>query len=253
MPRPVATFGDMMPIPDPWISVVIPTWNEGSALPVLLRDLTPLSEHGAVELIVADGGSSDDTVAQGEAFGARVITAPRGRGRQLRAGTAEARASVLWMLHADVRVPLATLRAIARAAQHPLSTPLACRLSIDSPRLSLRCIALGANLRSRWFSLPYGDQGLLITRAQLDAVGGFDDVPLMEDVALAQRLRRTAPIRLLPHPLLVSARRWERDGPWRRSYRNLTLLARYLRGATPADLVKDYERGASPASIADAD
>lgn len=232
--------------PDPWLSIVVPTLNEGAALPCVVGDLRPLLGEGGVELIVADGGSEDDTTAVARSLGACVATAGRGRGRQLRAGVAAAKAPVLWILHADVRVPPSTLHAVADAARGPLPAPLACRLAIDSARVSLRCIAFGANLRSRCLALPYGDQGLLVRRAHLDAVGGFDDVPLMEDVALALRLRRVAPIRLLPHPLVVSARRWERDGPWRRSWRNVTLLVRYLRGADPAELVLAYERGTSP-------
>ncbi|MBL8982292.1 MAG: glycosyl transferase, partial [Gemmatimonadetes bacterium] len=116
-----------------------------------------------------------------------------------------------------------------------------CRLSIDDASWSIRLIAAGANLRSRVLALPYGDQGLLITRAQLDAVGGYEDIPLMEDVALALRLRRDNPIRLLRDvPIHVSARRWRRDGPWRRTARNLLLLARYLAGADPRRLARAY-------------
>lgn len=223
------------------LSIVVPTLNEAGALPMLLGDLAPLLARPDVELVVGDGGSTDATRTVAEHHGARVVTTTPGRGGQLRAATTAARGEYLWILHADVRVPDATRDAVARLVGDRVPSPCACRLSIDDASWSIRLIAAGANLRSRVLALPYGDQGLLITRAQLDAVGGYEDIPLMEDVALALRLRRDNPIRLLRDvPIHVSARRWRRDGPWRRTARNLLLLARYLAGADPRRLARAY-------------
>ena len=231
----------MADAPATLLSIVVPTLNEEGTLPRLLEDLAPLLARGDVELVVGDGGSTDETLTVVQHAGARLVTTTPGRGAQLRAAITEARGEYLWILHADVRVPAATRDGFAQLATDRVRYPCACRLVIDDASWSLRVIAAGANLRSRWLSLPYGDQGLLISRAQLDAVGGYEDIPLMEDVALALRLRRVSPIRLLRElPVRVSARRWQRDGPWRRSARNLVLLARYLAGADPRGLARAY-------------
>lgn len=230
-----------MPVtPSLALSVVIPTINEGTTLPSLLDDLAPLVAEGDVEILVADGGSGDGTRAIATARGARVVASGLGRGRQLRAGVAEARAPALWVLHADARVPATTSAMVARCVRDGLTRPYACRLAIQDDGWPFRLIEAGANLRSRAFALPYGDQGLLVPRAVLDRAGGYDDIPLMEDVALALRLRRISPIGLLPVTVEVSARRWHRDGPWRRSARNLWLLLRFLAGADPVALAEQY-------------
>ncbi len=224
----------------PDLSIVIPTLNEARSLPLLLSDLRPLAGRLRVEIVVADGGSDDGTVALAREHAAVVAPAQAGRGTQLRAGVAAATAPLLWVLHADARVPPETLDAVVRHAASGVRSPRAFRLGIASSRMSLRVIAWGANLRSRFLALPYGDQSLLIDRAVLEAAGGYPETPLMEDVELALRLRRHDRIRLLPERVLVSPRRWERDGPWRRSLRNVVLLLRYLAGADPRALARRY-------------
>ena len=222
----------------PRLSIVIPTLNEQSSLAPLLADIATLSTP--VELIVVDGGSTDDTCAVARRGGARVVEAERGRGVQLRTGATHATAPMLCFLHADVRMPppaRRTLEAIAQAGEHGA---WAFRLRIDGTRRAYRAIEWSANTRSSLFALPYGDQGLVIARAQYDEVGGFSDLPIMEDVAIARALRRTGGITLLRASLLVSPRRWERDGALRRSMRNVWLLARYLTGTAPSELARWY-------------
>lgn len=226
--------------PSPALAVVIPTINEATSLPRLLDDLALLVAGGQAEIVVADGGSHDGTREIATSRGARVIEAGLGRGRQLRAGVAAAVAPNLWVLHADARVPANTVAMVSRHVGEGLARPYACRLAIQGDGWSLRVIEAGANFRSRLLALPYGDQGLLVPRNLLEAAGGYDDIPLMEDVALALRLRRISPVRLLPVAVQVSARRWHRDGPWRRSVRNLWLLLRYLGGADPVALAEHY-------------
>ena len=232
-------------VSSPLLSVVVPALDEAATLPALLATLRaglPLAH----EVVVADGGSSDATRDLARTAGARVVEAPRGRGRQLAAGAEAAVADALWFLHADVRPDATLLAEVAtlaagHAAGHPLSAAWAGRLAIDAPGLAYRAVAAGTNLRSRVLGLPYGDQGLLVARAHYRAAGGFPAWPLMEDVALVQALRATGvPVRLLDGHVTVSARRWQRDGVARRTLSNWRLLARFLAGADPEALARRY-------------
>lgn len=222
----------------PPLSVVIPALDEGAALGYLLEDLALL--RVAHEVIVVDGGSGDDTCAVAEAAGASVVHAARGRGTQLRAGAAAAGGDVLCFLHADVRLPSEAREALDTLAAVENVDAWAFRLRIDGRRSSYRLVEWSANMRSALLALPYGDQGLVIGRGLYDAVGGFADVPLMEDVLMARALQIVGGIALLPQSILVSPRRWERDGVVRRSVRNVWLLARFLAGAAPAALAGAY-------------
>ena len=137
-------------------------------------------------------------------------------------------------------LPAPTLAAIDRWVAAPSRTAQAFSLAIDGRGVAYRLIAAGANLRSRLMHLPYGDQGLLVTRAMYDAAGGYAPVPIMEDVLIARALARSCGITISPERVIVSARRWERDGPWRRSTRNVALLAAFLCGAGPQRLARWY-------------
>jgi rSAM/selenodomain-associated transferase 2 len=225
----------------PHLSIVVPTLDEAATLPALLGDVARLA--CAHEVVVADGGSTDATRALAAAAGARVIEAPRGRGRQLRAGAAAASAPWLAFLHADVRLSAAAVAALdAVVAPRAPDAVYAFRLHIDAPGAAFRVVEAGANLRSRLLQLPYGDQGLVLPRARYEAAGGHPPIPLMEDVVLVRALARRARIRLLDASVTVSARRWLRDGVWRRSARNLVTLARWYGGADPSALAVAYER-----------
>lgn len=223
----------------PALSVLIPTYNERDTLPFLLRDLRDL--RTPCEVIVCDGGSRDGTADLAVEHGALVVTSERGRGTQLAAAASAARTPVLCTLHADVRLPKATLGAIDAYAANPSSTALAFSLAIDGAGMTLAAIAAGANLRSRVLHLPYGDQGLLMTRRMYDDAGGYASVPIMEDVMIARALSRTCGIAISHERVVVSARRWIRDGPWRRSLRNVALLAAFLAGASPARVARWYD------------
>ena len=224
------------------LSIIIPTLNESVALPLLLADLAPLLGTLA-EVIVSDGSSTDDTIAIAAAAGARVVVAPRGRGAQLRAGADAARGSVLAFFHADIRLNTAAIAALAEllATDGVKDDAWAFRLKIDGAAPSYRLVEAGANLRSQLFGLPYGDQGLIVSRNRYAAAGGYAALPLMEDVALVRSLRPSGSVRLLSAHVRVSPRRWERDGVWRRSSRNLMLLGRYLTGTSPDTLAREYE------------
>lgn len=209
------------------VSVVIPALNAAGRLAACLA-----AAAGAGEIIVVDGGSADATREIAQAHGARVLTASCGRGGQLRAGVAAARLPFLLLLHADTILPVDWARPPApdKAGYY--------RLRFDSPRWAARVLEAGVALRCRLFRLPYGDQGLLIPADLLARVGGVPELPLMEDVELARRLRG----RLVPlgPAVVTSAARYERDGFLRRPLRNLFCLALFLIGVPARRIVRLY-------------
>lgn len=233
-------------MPPPQLSILIPTLNERAALPFLFGDLAGLQVH--YEVVVADGGSTDGTERFAAEWGAVVLASARGRGIQLAAAARCARAPVLCALHADVRVPTPTLAVIDAYTAYPRATALAFSLAIDGPGLPLTLIAAGANVRSRVLHLPYGDQGLLMTRTMYDAAGGYSSVPIMEDVLLVRALARSVGITMSAEHVIVSARRWERDHPWRRSLRNVALLTAFLCGASPNRIARWYDAAGTAAT-----
>jgi rSAM/selenodomain-associated transferase 2 len=222
----------------PLLSVVIPALDEAGSIGGLLDDLRGLEiSH---EVIVVDGGSRDATAEIARRAGATVVMSARGRGRQMRAGGNVATGAVLCFLHADVRLAPETVDAIADVASSGAQRAVAFRLAIDAPGWRYRVVERGAWLRSHVMRMPYGDQGIVMTRELYDAVGGIADVPLMEDVLLARALRASGGITIRSEWAVVSARRWERDGVFRRSAANLALLLRFLAGASPASLAERY-------------
>jgi rSAM/selenodomain-associated transferase 2 len=232
--------------PGPALSVLVPALNAEETLPALLRSL---ASHLAApyEVIVADGGSADDTVSVALEGGARVLTTGRGRGRQLAAAAATARAPLLCALRADVAPTPQALRlldglAAAAAAGAPPSDAFAFRLAIDAPGRAYRLAEWGANARARWLALPYGDQGLIVARTAYDRAGGYPAIPIMEDVALGRALRRVTRLRLLPAAVAVSPLAWERDGVLRRTVEGWRLLVRYLLGEPPERLARAHDR-----------
>lgn len=220
------------------IGVVIPTLNEVPFLPALLDDLGELAGVFPLDVVVADGGSTDGTQASAAAAGARVLTAPRGRARQLNAGALAVYGDWL-LLHADVRLGAEGRRALVAAVQPSSAVNAAVfRFAIDLPRPWKPFIELGQRVRERLWGLPYGDQGLLVRRALFQKVGGYPELPLLEDVAIIRRLRRETAIRRLPAELLTSGRRYVRDGVVRTWLEHTALIALYHAGVSPARLAR---------------
>ncbi|MBI3982842.1 MAG: TIGR04283 family arsenosugar biosynthesis glycosyltransferase [Gemmatimonadetes bacterium] len=227
------------------LSVVIPTLNEGATLPLLLSDLGTLSTGTSTEIVVADGGSSDDTVRCARAADAIVITTPPGRARQLNAGARATRSAWLLFLHADSRLHEEARRALRAALADSNAMEAAVfRFAVDLPSPWRQLTELGQVLRERLLDLPYGDQGMLIRRELFEAVGGYPDIPIMEDVAMMEALRRRVVIRRLPAALVTSGRRYRRGGVMRTWLSHMGLLAAYFSGVPPAELTRWRARAA---------
>lgn len=222
------------------LALVIPTLNAVSVDRVgYLAQLKPSASLG--KIIIADGGSTDATCRIAKEQGAHVVHAPRGRGPQLAAGARAADTPWLLFLHADTRLSPGWEAAVAAHMADPANRHVAgaFRLAFDDESPAARRTAALANWRTRRLGLPYGDQGLLISRALYDAVGGYPEIPLMEDVAMARKLGRQR-IRMLDATAVTSAEKYRRDGWWRRSAKNLTLLSLYFLGVPPARLAGRY-------------
>lgn len=222
------------------ISVVIPALNEAGGIAATLRALQPLRVRGH-EVLVVDGGSTDATAARAVGLCDRLLQAPRGRARQMNAGARAARGDVLWFLHADTRVPADAdallLEALARRAWGRFDV----RLSGTQPLL--RVVAALMNLRSRITGIATGDQGLFVRREAFERVGGFPDIPLMEDIALSRALGRHDRPACLRTRLVTSSRRWERHGVLRTVLLMWRLRFDYWRGVPPERLAARYRQG----------
>jgi rSAM/selenodomain-associated transferase 2 len=221
------------------ISAVIPTLDAAETLAFVLTDL---HAAGVVkEVIVADGGSRDKTVAIAHAAGARIVESPRGRGTQLAAGAAATSSEWLLFLHADCRLEAGWADAVENFIAMPQASPSAgyFDFALDDPVPAARRVERIVAWRCRLLALPYGDQGLLISRSLYDAAGGFSQLPLMEDVDLVRRLGRRRLTRLGCR-CIASARRYRRDGYWRRPLRNLVCLSLYFAGVPPHRIARLY-------------
>lgn len=220
------------------LAIVIPTLNEAENLPATLNALRAGWPEAAV--VVADGGSTDGTPAIAASARARVLTnLPRSRGAQLQAG-ADAAGEVRWLLflHADTRLDGAAIAA-AEAYMAKANARLAMfRIRFDSPSRLLRFSAWWTRFDSVF--TRFGDQGILISRTVYDELGGFKPWPLFEDVDLVRRARRSRPIDVLPATITTSARRFQRRGVWRQQLHNASLLLRFLAGADPTKLARNY-------------
>lgn len=224
----------------PRISVIIPTLNAASELPGCLDALLSGVEAGLIrELIVSDGGSDDGTGHLAEDVGAIVVSGPPGRGGQLRRGAHAAQAEWLLFLHADTRLSANWAAAVAHHIQTD-EKAAAFRLKFRANGLGAAWTAAWANLRTKLFHLPYGDQGLLISRTLYDEVGGYSDIPLMEDVAIAFALR--GKLKCLPETASTGAEKYLEQGWVKRGTRNLWTLIQFLAGKDPAVLARTYQK-----------
>jgi rSAM/selenodomain-associated transferase 2 len=216
------------------LSVVIPALNAGTTLGGCLMAL-----DGAGEVVVVDGGSSDDTAAVAARHGAKLVISPRGRGPQLRAGAAASEGEWLLFLHADTRLGQGWHQAVSHHVADYSHQAACFHFRLDNQAWQARLVERGVALRVRWLRLPYGDQALLISRALYEEVGGYQALPLMEDVDLVRRIGRSR-LRVLDVAAVTSAERWRRDGWLRRSLRNLACLLLWRAGVSPERIARLY-------------
>jgi rSAM/selenodomain-associated transferase 2 len=221
------------------LSVVIPALNEAAnltrLLPALARDCL------GAEIIVVDGGSRDETAAVvARQPGARLVMSERGRARQMNAGARQAIGDVLLFLHADTWLPADAGAALDRALAEPGVVAGRFDVRFDNPRPVLRMVAWLMNTRSRASGICTGDQAIFVRRADFEAVGGYPDIPLMEDIELSRRLKRRGRLAALRLRVTTSARKWEREGPLRTIGLMWALRVLHFCGVAPARLHRWY-------------
>jgi rSAM/selenodomain-associated transferase 2 len=221
------------------VSIVVPVRNEAAIIDRFLRHLR--DRCGGTELLVVDGESDDGTAAQA-ARHAPVLSEAPGRARQMNAGARAAAGAVLWFVHADSWVPERAIAQIQAALGDPRVAGGCFRLEIPDRRLVYRLSDWGGNLGVDLFGIACGDHGLFVRRAVFDRIGGYPEVPLLEDVELYRRARRLGRMRQLPAAIRTSPRRWERNGPWRTTAIYAAILALYRAGVSMERLACLYQR-----------
>jgi rSAM/selenodomain-associated transferase 2 len=221
------------------ISIIVPVFNESTALPALLERLLPFLQQGC-EVLFVDGGSVDGSAALMEAAGFRVVHSQQGRARQMNAGAARAKGEVLLFLHADTELPPAAIRCMRQALASGVHRWGRFDVRISGNHWMLPVVASMMNLRSRLSGIATGDQAMFVGRASFDAVGGFANLPLMEDIELSGRLRRITRPACISHRVTTSGRRWETRGVWRTMVLMWRLRWNYWRGVAPELLARAY-------------
>ncbi len=221
------------------ISIIIPTLNEVENIKAALATTQP-SNH--VEVIVVDGNSQDETVQIAESLGIKVILSAPGRAKQMNAGAAVASGEILLFLHADTRLPLGFDVMVREALTQPRVVAGAFCLQIGAEQPSLRLIEWGVNVRSRFLQMPYGDQAIFLTRKIFNHVGGFPELPIMEDFELMRSLKSLGKITLVPVPVITSARRWLKKGIWQTTLMNQIVIITYFLGISPQRIRSWYRR-----------
>lgn len=221
----------------PKLSIVMPMLNEAAGIETALTLLQPLREQG-VEIIVVDGGSTDHSVALATPLADTVVVSDPGRARQMNLGAERARSPALLFLHADTQLPEGAVEQVSQA----LSTHCWGRFDIylEGQSRWLPVVSTLMNLRSRLSGIATGDQGMFLCREAFEAVGGFPDQPLMEDIALSKRLKALSPPACLGIKVVSSGRRWDKFGAWKTIRLMWRLRYRYWRGVSATQLAKEY-------------
>ena len=224
-------------MPDRCISIVIPTLNEAAHLGATLNRID--AQSGPFEVLLVDGHSDDATVQQARDRGATVLQTARGRARQLNCGAEAATGDILLFLHADTLLPLNGLSLIRKSLSAPSATAGTFRLEFDRPSPLLRLYAWCT--RWPWIRICFGDRGLFVEQSAFEAVGGYPEWPLFEDLELAARLHAHGGFHFLSAAVTTSARRFERCGPVRQQARNLYLWLHYMAGTDPGRVAALYQ------------
>lgn len=213
----------------PRLSVIVPTLDEAARIEATVR----AALQPDVEVVVVDGGSRDATAAEAVRAGARVVESAPGRGVQMNTGARVAQADRLVFLHADTLLPESYVSAVTQTLDRSEVAVGAFRLGAERGPRGLPFVVRCANLRSRWFGLPYGDQALFVRREVFDRLGGYRAYPVMEDFDFVRRARRLGTVSLCAAEVRTSARRWERIGVARSVVINQARVLAYLSGRRP--------------------
>jgi rSAM/selenodomain-associated transferase 2 len=219
------------------ISVIIPAFNEDKTIATTLEALIALVPH---EIIVVDGGSDDRTLEICQRLGAKVFLTARGRAQQMNYGARHASGYVLLFLHADTRLPDTAFRDIAAALSGPDCLGGRFDVELEGEHWMLKVIGAMINTRSRLSKIGTGDQAIFVRRSVFEEIGGYPEIPLMEDIAFCRRLKRMGEIACLTSRVVTSGRRWEIEGVWRTILKMWTLKLLYLAGVSPNRLKQYY-------------
>jgi len=231
------------PHPPQRISIIIPTLNEAANLPATLASTRDAAD---VEVIVVDGGSGDKTADVARSWGEEVLASGPGRARQMNVGAARATGELFLFLHGDTRLPGGFDHYVRTILARPGVVAGAFQLRIDGDLPGLRIMERLVHVRSRRLQFPYGDQGIFLRASLFREIGGFPDMPIMEDFELVRRLRRRGRIVIAPVPVLSSARRWESLGILRTTVINYAIPLAYYLGAPPSQLARWYHKEWGP-------
>jgi rSAM/selenodomain-associated transferase 2 len=223
------------------VSVIIPALNEEGVIGRCIESLA--SEEAVYEIIVADAGSRDKTVEiAGEYKNVKTITTERGRGRQMNRGAALAGGDVFLFLHADTHLQIGWAGEMISSLCSGSAVGGAFTFAIDERKRKYRLIESWVRFRCSAFKLPYGDQGIFMKREIFEKLGGYKDIPLMEDVDIVERMKKTGPIIMLQRKAFTHARKWEKEGLISRSFFNQVVMLLYRLGIDPERLAKIYYR-----------
>lgn len=219
------------------ISVIIPTLNEENTISLALDALSRLSPD---EIIVVDGGSKDHTRKTAAERQSIVISSPRGRAQQMNRGARAAKGDVLLFLHADTLLPSSAVSDIRSALEDPRYVGGRFDIKLDKEGWIYRIIGDLISLRSRVTKIATGDQAIFVRRKVFEDIGGFPDIPIMEDIALSRMLKKKGKVACLKSRVVTSARRWEVEGVWRTVFKMWMLRLLFLAGMSPVRLERFY-------------
>jgi len=219
------------------ISVIIPTLNEAIALEKTITEISPHSPH---EIIIADGGSDDNTINIAEKFGLRIVTSPPGRALQMNSAARSATGDILFFLHADSRVDEKSYQKMASVMEKENKVGGAFSLAIESEKPSLKIISFLGTLRAKYLNLVFGDQAIFARTSVFHEIGGFSLLPICEDLDFYRRLMEKGSTVILEEKTFTSARRWYTEGILFTSLRNSVITALFILGFSPKILSKWY-------------